>query len=97
MFFDHLSVRREDETVGHQRVDGTQRASSLRSFVHQRVAIGDPLLAVAALVARLAVVALLAPHGVGVLEPEGRSHVPDGGVEEDVGLEWFRAPCVRRG
>ena len=75
--------------MGHQRVDGTQRRVLHEVFVHQRVAIGDPLLAVAALVARLAVVALLAPHGVGVLEPEGRSPRTDGGVEEDIGFDGF--------
>ena len=87
--FRHLSVRGEDETVGHQRVAGTQRRVLHEVFVHQRVAIGDPPLAVAALVARFAVVALLAPHGVGVLEPEGRSPRADGGVEEDIGLDGF--------
>ena len=87
--FRHLSVRGEDETVGHQRVDGTQRRVLHEVFVHQRVAIGNPAFAVAALVARFAVVALLAPHGVGVLEPEGRSPRADGGVEEDVGLDGF--------
>ena len=75
--------------MGHQRVDRADRRVLHKVLVHQVVAIRNPAFAVAALVAGFAIVALLSPHCVGVLEPEGRSPRADGGVEEDVGLDGF--------
>ena len=78
---------REDETVGHQRVDGAEGRVGHVVLVNEVVAVGDPLLAVGALVAHIVIVVLLSPYGIGELEPEGRSPGAHGGVEEHVGLD----------
>ena len=75
--------------MGHQRVDGADRRVGHVVLVNETVAVGDPVLAVDAVVADGAVVVLLSPGGVGVVVPEGRSPGADGGVEEDVALEFF--------
>ena len=70
--------------MGHQSVDGTDGRISNIVLVNQVVTIGNPVLALVAVVANLVVVVLLTPCSIGNLVPEGRSPSTYGGVEEDI-------------
>ena len=72
--------------MGHEGVDGAEGGVLHKVLIDEAVAIGNPLFAVVAH-PDFAEVALLAPHGIGHVEPEGGCPRADGGVEEDVFLD----------
>ena len=86
----------EDESMRHQRVDGTDRRVLHKVLVHQAVAISDPLFTVGALVSDFTIVIFLTPHRIGVLEPERRCPGAHCSVEENVGPDGFahHAFCI---
>ena len=85
----HTAVLREDEAVGHERVDGADGRVGHVVLVDQAVAVGNPVLTVAAVVACRTVVILLSPGGIRVVVPEGACPGADRGVEEDVALQFL--------
>ena len=66
----HVAVFGEDEAVGHQRVDRTERRVGNVDVVHLHVAVCDPCLAVVRVGTNLLPIGILTPCSVGNLVPE---------------------------